>query len=240
MLGSVKQNHPWTWGAKGKHPVAKDYIAIGIQTPLLNAFSDWVESGYARTEHNRFIQYSWRFWARGLKKGELICGLIRDSHDSYGRPYPFLIMGSGNLAGWEERWEMLPYALEETWSSLEYFSTRKATDYSALENELQRMPYPVMKEHSQIPEKFLSNTMAELRKINHENKAELIVAINSPESIDPADTIALWHTSLKASLSWLPNTVFVGGTPQKTFMAVYQRSLLAGDFIQLWSADKSC
>ena len=239
MLGSIKPGQPWVWGAKGKHPIAKDYVAIGNQSPLFQAFANWVDSGYAKTEPNRFKQYSWRFWARGLKKGELVCGLLRDSHDSYGRPYPFLVMGTGNLAGWEEKWEMLPYALEEIWSGLEYFSTRKAVDYSALERELQRMAHPVMKEHPDIPQELLSQAIAHVQKTNPGQRAELAVSIDSPASADPADTIALWHLSLKASVAWFPNAVFVGGTPQETILAAYQRSLIAEDFVQLWSMDKT-
>ena len=45
MLGTVKTNPTWTWSAVGKHPVVKDYIKLGQETPLLNAFLKWVEEG---------------------------------------------------------------------------------------------------------------------------------------------------------------------------------------------------
>ncbi|HHO75383.1 MAG TPA: DUF2094 domain-containing protein [Deltaproteobacteria bacterium] len=237
MLGSIKSDTPWVWGAKGKHPVAKDYIAIGDQTPLLMAFSDWMESGYAKTDHIDSALFSWRFWAKGVNKNDLVCGLIRDSHDSFGRPYPFLVMGTGPLPGWEDRWELLPYILENAWTRLEYFSTKKTTDYSALERELQWIPHPVLNEDKEIPSGLGSSAVDILQNILPSK--ELLIDITAPDSPDPADTIALWHRSLKTSSSRTPNAVFIGGTAQKTLLAVYERSLLAGDFIRLWSVDKT-
>ncbi len=144
MLGSVKQKQGWAWGAAGKHPVARDYIAIGAQTPLLKAFADWMESGYSALQERPQQACSWRFWARGMKKQELVCGLLRDSNDSVGRPYPFLIFGTGPLDGWEETWELLPYVFEGIWSRMEYVGSKKSFDVSALESDLGMLPYPTL------------------------------------------------------------------------------------------------
>jgi hypothetical protein len=41
---------------------------------------------------------------------------------------------------------------------------------------------------------------------------------------------------LKVNSSDVPNAVFLGGVPEKRFLAVFNRSLNANDFVGLWSA----
>ena len=62
---------------------------------------------------------SWRFWAKGANKKALVCGVARDSSDSVGRPYPLLVVGTGPLADWEDEWELLPAACENTWNQMD-------------------------------------------------------------------------------------------------------------------------
>jgi len=89
----------------GKHPVAMDYFHLGTSAPLVNAFGAWIENGYQKVvspARNGLALHSWRFWARGIQKGHIACGVVRDSSDSTGRPYPLLVMGIGKLPGWEK------------------------------------------------------------------------------------------------------------------------------------------
>ncbi|MCJ7581703.1 MAG: type VI secretion system-associated protein TagF, partial [Candidatus Aminicenantes bacterium] len=107
MLGIGKSKNIWNWAVCGKHPVARDYFRISLSTSLLGAFESWFEKGYQVLSKQRKAArtvYSWRFWARGIKKGNLICGVGKDSGDSIDRRYPLLIMGDGFLDGWEEDW----------------------------------------------------------------------------------------------------------------------------------------
>jgi type VI secretion system protein VasJ len=94
----------------GKHPTVMDYFQLGSSAPLVNAFAVWAENGYQKLvakNRKRTAFCSWRFWAKGMRKGYIACGLGRDSSDSAGRPYPLMIMGIGTLAGWEENWDLL-------------------------------------------------------------------------------------------------------------------------------------
>ena len=136
----------WSWFAEGKHPSVKDFISMGQVSALSTGFSNWMIKGCAELYEQQQLQgpghISWRFFARGARKDELACGLLRDSSDSIGRPYPFLIMGTGPAAGWEENWELLPSACNETWRLMEQLSSRPFNDVSSLEHELVSLKAP--------------------------------------------------------------------------------------------------
>lgn len=90
----------WQWVICGKHPGLKDYFQLGPNLPMVAALADWIEKGYrgvagARTLASNLL--SWRFWAAGPDRNTLLCGILRDSSDSVGRPYPLLVAGSGPL-----------------------------------------------------------------------------------------------------------------------------------------------
>jgi len=52
--------------------------------------------------------------------GALVCGVVRDSVDRLGRPYPLLVLGTGSLREWESHWDLLPYACLPVWQRIEY------------------------------------------------------------------------------------------------------------------------
>ncbi len=138
MLGPIGSTLHWRWAAYGKHPVASDFFRLGEEFSLGKGFSEWVGNGYkVLTSRGRADQglYFWRFWARGAQKGTLACGVLRDSSDRVGRPFPLLIMGMGPLKGWEEAWDLLPFACETTWNQIEYLSALVVNDFKKLENE---------------------------------------------------------------------------------------------------------
>ncbi|MDH4206598.1 MAG: TagF domain-containing protein, partial [Desulfobacteraceae bacterium] len=143
MLGLGKLKNTWDWAACGKHPVARDYLRFGLTTSLLVAFESWFEKGYQiRSQRSIQSENSWRFWAKGLKKGNLVCGVGKDSSDSIGRQYPLLIMGDGFLEGWEEDWNLLHYVFEKTWDQMEDISSRRYDDLKDLENEVCNIENP--------------------------------------------------------------------------------------------------
>ena len=137
MLGSVRGDYEnWMWGAFGKHPVAKDYFSIGPNSPIIRAFSDWVEKGYRHlvsNEQGDQAPCSWRFWVKGGGKDALSCGLLKDSSDRVGRRYPFLMMGTGVIKGRHHHWHLLPITFDQTWSQMEFLSTRRFSTFQELE-----------------------------------------------------------------------------------------------------------
>ena len=132
MLELVKSKRRWEWMACGKHPVAGDYFRTGANTSVFDAFSNWVETGFHQCNGKIGQQvYSWRFWAKGYEKEALICGVVRDSSDRLGRPYPLLVMGSGPVKGLKQRWSLLPTFCDDAWRQMENISTKRFEDISS-------------------------------------------------------------------------------------------------------------
>lgn len=249
MLGLTKVDQNWRWVAYGKNPSARDYFNIGRNFPMADSFSCWIEKGYpAFAERNKSVQelYSWRFWARGSLKNELICGLLRDSNDFLGRPYPLLIIGSGSLPSWDEHWDCLPSACEKTWNQIEYISTLKFNNLQDMADEIQRIR-PPEPDWSDCPTAIgcqadpdtislssgeTNTTSGSDRPMNDEGVLFLDIANNS----DIFKVICVMNQELKLNLPSTPNTVFIGGTSNHTFLVLFTRPMKPADFTALWSA----
>jgi type VI secretion system protein VasJ len=254
MLGIGKPKNRWNWAACGKHPVARDYFRLSLNTSLLAAFERWVENGYQVLSSRQLstqCMYSWRFWAKGIKKGNLICGVAKDSSDSIGRPYPLIIMGDGMLDGWEDHWDLLPHAFETTWDQIEYISSRRFENLKGLEYEVCAIKNPKpdwlewkSQSRNQGKLQFLTNALT----ISEDNdqirekadclakKMECLVPLDIQIDEDPLDIASHWNSLLKVNSPDVPNAVFLGGVPEKRFLAIFNRSLNASDFVGLWSA----
>ena len=253
MLGPVKLKNSWKWSACGKHPAAKDYFQVGSAEPLLTAFSDWADAGYQQlarvgnTEINR--QNSWRFWVQGPKRRNLICGVGKDSSDSFGRSYPLLIVGIGPLKKWDRHWELLAFALENTWRQIEYLSAKRYLDFKQLEDGLQMIPSPIgdwteFKSQSEHVEKddlrsapgarydteYFKDTIANLS-----SKTEFIIPLGPELGSEQLSILSTCHHFLKKGLNNIPHAVFMGGMPQKVCLALFNRPLKPDDFVKLWS-----
>jgi len=251
MLGPVKHKAGWIWYASGKHPAVKDFLEIGPQDPLLQAFAGWVAGGFRQwsSRHNgETTRNSWRFWSKGAKKNTLTCGVIRDSSDSLGRPFPIVILGTGKLNGWKSNWDLLPYALEGIWSEVEYLACGRFADIEQLRDGIGRIKLPP----SDWP--ALANQRARAGTVNAHNYyvdwdsqsvatqvqhlleiGASIVDLNNASGTDSDKLAGHWIGALKAHLKIVPNTVFLGGIPDKSFMIVLNRSLNADDFVRLWT-----
>ena len=145
MLGTVKTENEWNWFASGKHPVARDYIRIGRTDSVVNAIAQWMDSGYrgTRPNHERHPdRHSWRFWIKGAKRHLLVCGVVKDSCDSIGRTYPFVLMGNGPVDQWTLFWDLLPLALENTWNRIEHISVQRFIDVQQVEEGMRILPLP--------------------------------------------------------------------------------------------------
>jgi type VI secretion system ImpM family protein len=245
VLGLIKARSLWEWSAMGKHPVAMDYFQLGVSAPLVNAFGAWIENGYQKVvtpTRNGLALHSWRFWARGIQKGHIACGVARDSSDSTGRPYPLLIMGIGKLPGWEENWDLLSFLFEEIWSQIECLASRRFADLKQLESEISRIQVTAedwagCPDH--VPEeKGYPHLSSDVQKAAEAllTRNECYVSINSKQGSDTALVARYWNCAVKSRTDIVPNAVFMGGTPEKSYLAIFTRSLTSSDFAQLWSA----
>jgi len=249
----MRSRQPWNWGAYGKHPVGRDYFRVGPDDPFLQAFSDWVEGGYRKLNPERgsnTLFCSWRFWARGPKKGSLVCGVGRDSSDSIGRPYPFLILGTGTLKGWEDNWDLLPDVCVGTWTQMEYMSAKRFSDFEQFESEVRHIKPPEA-EWSKLKSKEEGKAGASSQNslsLNDRDVEEMITSLSQDKALfipldsgpsgDPHFLAGLWHSLLKSRINDIPSTVFMGGSSEGTFLAVFKRALAPADFVRLWSGGK--
>jgi len=241
MLGLLKSKNNWTWAICGKHPAAKDYFQFKIETRLAAAFSAWVQNGYQRyvtgnkKAHGRS---SWRFWSKGTKPGSLICGFLKDSSDSIGRPYPLLVIGSGNIKKWENSWAILFHAFKNLWEQIEYISSKRFDHLDQLEKEVYALKKPTEEWLDGIPvEPAASPEGQEFKKkvLELKDKRELWVSLDNFIDTDPYSAAEMWGDSIKRKGCQPPNALFIGGIPERHYMAMFHRSLNVSDFVRLWS-----
>nr|MCU0538756.1 TagF domain-containing protein [Desulfobacterales bacterium] len=129
----------WRWFALGKHPCAPDFFRVGNVFDLSRSLEEWIEAGFSRIHEKRFslpAMKAFRFWAQGAPSGGICGGIVRDSTDKLGRPYPFLAAGTGPLPGWEQAWDLVPMALEGCWRQMERLAARSFGLLPELEAEL--------------------------------------------------------------------------------------------------------
>ncbi len=242
MLGTIAPG--WLWAASGKHPAASDFFHAGPTFPLMKRFSEWVDKGYQGLTKEQGSQpgpLTWRFWARGAEKEGLAIGLLRDSSDRLGRPFPLLIMGTGPLNGWEDHWDLLPIACEGAWERMEYLSSQKLQDFRELEAQVQKIRPPLprwedlkarrgeMKRDPDLETALKDEAMA------LSEKRGIVLRLNQDPLDDPFERVTLSHLIFKKEAKIVPNALFMGGALEDLFLAVYARPLAAGDFFQWWS-----
>jgi type VI secretion system protein VasJ len=219
----------------------------------MKSFSDWVEKGYKMLLSKKDIgkeHFSWCFWAKGSRKEVLICGLVRDSSDSLGRPYPLFVVGIGPLKGWEDHWDLLPFACEKTWNQIEYLSAQMFNDISKFEVEIQnvRPPAPEWSEFKAKRENSLKfvissddNNLSQYirdvknRAVRLSKKIECFICLDDRPLLDKSILISYWYLHLKLHIKTIPNIIFMGGSLEKSYMALFKRPLAPADFVDLSS-----
>ena len=138
--------------------------------------------------------------------------------------------------------------LRPTWETLEYATTRRLRNLEQLENEINHLQSPrkLWKQTRQVdPNKLaadprewnkkiiLSDVREKVRLL--ETDGQLLIPLDGQGLIDPFQVAGAWHVALKDCNSPVPNTVFMGGSPEKNLLALYSRPLITDDFSVLWS-----
>ncbi len=245
MLGLISPS-PWRWAAFGKHPAARDYVSVGETDPLLNAFSKWVDDGYCslnRTTPGEI--FAWRFWAKGPKKNTLVCGIARDSNDSLGRPYPILVIGAGPLRKWEKNWGHLPEVCDPVWDQMEKLALRGVgKNLKWLDSRIRHIKPPEELPHlgrrararlspDPLSGKRRRGADAILNKLSE--RTEVVVPLSGDASEQPFDIACMWHRLLMQRLKHPPNSIFMGGLPERPQLVVFRSPLAPKSFMALWS-----
>jgi type VI secretion system protein VasJ len=240
MLGRITVERRWQWSASGKHPAAKDFFTVGAELPLARAFSEWTGRGYGelpRKGADSATHLSWRFWTREARRDHVACGVLRDSVDAVGRPYPFLVMGSGPLAEWDNNWDLIPYVCQNVWTQLEYLATKGLASAKALETELQGVRSPVADwdGHREKRERFKDFPLEALKeRLSRLSDTNSFLSLDR-QPYDQLDLAGICHYLSRQNMKSPPNVVFMGGTVEHTYFAVFRRALSMADFARLWS-----
>jgi type VI secretion system protein ImpM len=247
----------WHWFAAGKHPCAADYFRAGSGGGLSRSLEAWMEAGFSRIRPQPFSLPSlraFRFWARGVHSGEICGGILRDSVDKVGRPYPFLAAGTGPLPGWEQAWDLIPIAMETCWRQMERLATRSFGLLRELEDELLGWLPPAAdwarfraerEWGARAPDAGLEQPRARLQELSgrpagSRGRQVWIVPVEEIPGIEPMVLFSLWHTLIREAAGGRhPQSVFLGGAQAKTALMVFHRALASEDFQLLWSPQPS-
>jgi type VI secretion system protein VasJ len=250
VLGAIKLKADWRWTAIGKHPAARDYIRLGDDAPLADAFAGWIENGY-----RRFVKqqpdpsglHSWRFWAKGMRKSHIACGLAKDSSDTLGRSYPLILMGVGKIVGWEKHWDQLPTVLEDVWGQMEYLTAKRFRDLQQMESALVRLTVPcaawleapldrgeTLAENPKGHDASVTRDIAQAAATLRGQQAVQMTLGHHNGNLAMA-RVSTWNQILRRHVDEVPHTLFIGGKPEVSYVVVYNRSLRAQDFIRMWS-----
>lgn len=254
MLAALTGKRRWLWAVFGKHPVVRDFFRVGVRDNLTAAFCGWLENGYRAIAEKGACPpfYSWRFWAKGVKKGEILIGLLKGSSDSIGRCYPLMVTGVGALKGWENVWSLLPFSLEKVWGRMEYAASRGYPDLETLKVEIGHLPVPssdwrsIEGEKTRLKERTNWDRVAASVLGANETLADKAARLaGQPHALFSLDhgifsdhftRMAFWCHLIQARSPQPPNALFIGGNPENAYFSVFRKPLAKEDFVGLCGA----
>jgi type VI secretion system protein VasJ len=242
----------WRFAAFGKHPGAKDYIRLGSTTPMLEGVADWVDKGYAEVggkKKGMADAAAWRFWSKGFGPGALVCGVVRDSVDGLGRPYPLLVLGTGPLREWEGNWDLLPYACLPLWQRIEYLGAQRYEEIGRFESAIRGLHPPVpewadfsgRRDREVVAPGVRTVTAGQNGALGHEGKdavpgeASRFIRLDGGHGNDPFPAAVGWQSRLRRDDAEAPNAVFFGGTISRAYLGVFRKPLATPDFARIWN-----
>ena len=224
--------------------MAKDYLTLGPGHPLLTALSDMVGRSYRKAAERGRVpdgRRGWHFWTGGSGRDLIVCGHISKSQDSLGRPYPFLLLGEGELEDWREGWDFLPLVLAESWKRMAQITARDFESLSAMRGALASLPAPIRAwadiRKAQVPPTEASfnepgptvgSLYERVRLFLDDPNLSMRVIVNGPAgSVRPPGG--------SARQSEVPQAVFMGGTGPEESLQVFFRPLAPADFVKMWT-----
>jgi type VI secretion system ImpM family protein len=234
----MKNTPEWKWFAWGKHPGIPDFICAGIQTPLFQRFTQWVDKGFEIVDaplKSRSRHCSWRFWSKGAHN-EVVCGVVRNSCDSYGRSFPLLFLGSGRLENWTENCTLLPLAFDSIWSHFEYVTAARYDSIGRLNEALQLIepPAPEWQKYQQHLYKSASSYIQAAFDVKKNGENRLFtIACQSPKLL-PLDLSFCNLIKPKGDAN-CPVAIFIGEIQRRLVIAVIEKIVHPKDFAWLWS-----
>lgn len=247
MLGLRKRKKSetsWQWDVAGKHPAARDFFALGPKSVMAEAFTEWVRrgaEGLITVSKDLLVRScSWRFWAKTPQTGMLACGVVRNSCDSVGRPFPLLVMGTGKLEKWVDNWELLPFACEGVWRQMEQLASKNYEAFELLQEDVSMLRPPQARWDEMNLDK---NSLAESNEPGSDfglhlgllmQEKALFLPFQDTGQDDFFAMISRVHSLLKTKENTAPNSVFMGGLFEHPGLVCLKRPLSGQDFQHMW------
>ncbi len=234
----MKNSNNWMWFVWGKHPGVEDFICAGTQTPLFQRFTKWVDNGFARITKEadlRSRHCSWRFWTHGAGD-DIVCGLVRNSCDSYGRSFPLLYLGTGELKDWMHNCSLLPFAFESVWKNFEYVGSARYHSVKRLNEALQLMQAPGSTWHQYRQRIFSESNLSSAARFDQDTSGRnrlFKIECKFPENL-PHD-LNFCNQVMPKGAQHPPKAVFIGEIGHRIAVAIVDSILTPADFRWLWS-----
>lgn len=228
--------------------MASDFFTLGAEDSTTKAICEWIDRGYQplSTQEQRSADCrSWRFWLKSPNKDVLAFGILKNSCDQAGRPYPLLLMGNGTLNGWGKHLHLLPTALEKGWGQMEYLTVKRYENLKQFKADVSQLPVPssdwrALAEICPVATNCFSSQLQTVDGAQDSGFAalvqnnEMLLQLPSTSSEELLQQIIHWHMQFTSRLKQLPNAVFIGGDVARTYLAVFSRSLVSADLEKLW------
>ncbi len=199
----------------GKHPSFRDFVEAGSPALISKAMRQWLDTNFSRQagriKERGFSGISWRFFIRGLERGQAAAGILMESSDSIGRAYPLLLIMEGQLAEGDSQVTGCIAALEPMWQAMEQMA---AASYVRPEELHQAL--------AALAEKTEAQSM------------------QGPSAVGPAaggedNAWALEGIRAKAGGKPEPRAVFMGGAPSERRLHLVEHGLDPSDFDALFA-----
>ncbi len=123
MFGLRRKKGGWTPYLWGKHPSFRDFVETGSPGIMAQALRQWMDRSFAASasamKEQGFSGTCWRFLIRGRGSNDAAFGLVKESSDAIGRPYPLLLVMEGALEGLSGQIVQVLKRLEPAWMAME-------------------------------------------------------------------------------------------------------------------------
>nr|WP_319490564.1 type VI secretion system-associated protein TagF [uncultured Desulfobacter sp.] len=234
MLEIADTAYQFKISAFGKHPAFDDFFSIQVESPITRALVAWIEKavGQHPPAHQKATSCSYRFWTKGIKNYDLTLGLVRDSSDRMGRPYPLLITAGVAIKNWQKTWQDIFSIFEPVFRTFEASAAGRHDDFKSFETELRNINVQRVNAPGKTVDKLPHSILAFYKQDGKENRLSLpvskLLAAFENTGVKP-DT---WGFFKKYPP--IPGAVFLGGVPDMPMIHMFNRPLRAQDFNRLF------
>ena len=234
MLEIADTNYQFTISAFGKHPAFDDFFSIQVASPIPRALVAWIEKAVVQhpPAHQKATSCSYRFWTKGIKNYDLTLGLVRDSSDRMGRPYPLLITAGVAIKNWQKTWQDIFSVFEPVFRTFEASAAGRHDDFKSFETALQNINGQRVNAPGKTVDKLPHSILAFYKQDGKKNRLSLpvskLLAAFENTGVKP-DTWGFFKKNPP-----IPGAVFLGGMPDMPMIHMFNRPLRAQDFNRLF------